>query len=139
MVYRDNRWVAVTNVLSSGSKTANVTQFGAKGDGGDDTAAINDALDWWVAEPYRHLHFPEGTYLYTGSKDLDFGHQSGNKLTMDGSIKATNTTGFVFVWRRLSDASIQMNVFEGGEAGTGDLAGNYRVATRPNGDNIPKD
>ena len=55
------------------SDTLTVKDFGAKGDGTDipevqggdgaQTSAINAALDWWVAEPYRHLHFPEGTYV----------------------------------------------------------------------------
>ena len=97
------------------SDTLTVKDFGAKGDGSDDTDAINAALDWWVAEPYRHLHFPEGTYVYSGDKTLDFNHQYGNKLTMDGCIKATKTSGTVFTFQRISDASVQMFANEGGE------------------------
>ena len=143
------------------SETLTVKDFGAKGDGTDipeveggvgaETSAINAALDWWAAAPYRHLHFPEGTYLYNGSHTIDFVEQErkyddngvliqpeirryGNKLTMDGEIKATLTSGTVFNFKRMSDGLVQMFVHKGGEAGTDIVTGNYDLSNHgPNG------
>ena len=113
-----------------------VKDFGAVGDNTtDDTVAINAALDWWSAGPYRHLHFPAGIYKYNGTKKIDFGfggkfNSVGSfsahtlKLTMDGSITLPdiNAPGpvanqRVFVFSRLLYSEIQMNVDAGGYFG----------------------
>ncbi len=61
----DPEWATV----SSGSIDpgwVNVKDFGAEGDGAtDDREAIQDAIDYCVANSKRRLHFPSGTYMVT--------------------------------------------------------------------------
>ena len=116
---------------------ASVKDFGAKGDNSDDTTAINAALDWWAAASYRHLHFPGGTYQYTGSKELDFGHSRvGNIITMDGSINCTSTAKRAFIFEKFSDGQLQLNVYGGGSGGNHPNTNTFTDADPKNGGTV---
>lgn len=60
-------------------------KFNVKGDGSDDTAAIDAAIDWAVSQNYRpKLIFPGGKYRYGGSKIVD-----GQKVCLEGRGRVT--------------------------------------------------
>ena len=116
--YKHSRTATERTLQSRLEEYASVKDFGAKGDGSNDTNAINTALDWWASASYRHLHFPEGTYTYSGTKTLDFGHTTlGNILTMDGAINCTSTFTRVFTFTKFSGGRLQLNVNGGGFGG----------------------
>ena len=90
-----------TNVEDKLAQYVSVKDFGAVGDGvADDTAAIQDALDYFVtaATPGQVL-FPSGTYKCTTTLDVNAGYVSciGDRAALDfstiGNIPAVQFSG----------------------------------------------
>jgi hypothetical protein len=77
----------------------NVSKYGAKGDGvTDDTVAINAALSA-VYNTGGNIHFPAGTYLYSGGGQLGNGvvvTGDGRNTSIIKSITASPTNGYLF-------------------------------------------
>ena len=69
----------------------NVKDFGAKGDGStDDTAAIQEAIDYAVAAGRRSVYFPAGTYIVTSPLHAQV--ETGT-TTVGGSTKSRYAYG----------------------------------------------
>lgn len=74
-------------------EVVNVLDFGAKGDGSNDTAAVQAAVDYLLASNKNTLYFPDGTFYFATPVNITF--STGRSIRIVGTSCAGMTSGNV--------------------------------------------
>ena len=74
-------------------EVVNVLDFGAKGDGSNDTAAVQAAVDYLLASDKNTLYFPDGSFYFATPVNITF--STGRSIRIVGTSCAGMTTGAV--------------------------------------------
>lgn len=73
--------------------TVNVKDYGAKGDGvNDDTAAINDAINYAAAESINKVSIPDGVYMINTDESVNLKSNIHLELSSGTTLKAIPTS-----------------------------------------------